>query len=610
MGKGGRMGVMISYGGWWLDTDDSTQLTLTWTSDILTQGNGERTHSLTLTVPATTRNNGIISNGNSPAFTGERLKRAATVTCDGVILEGSAVVTTFSGGRYSLLFLLGTEEGLQRELSSILAGANIEPLTYTRKDEVGKTTPTWGFIDYENGEHAAGSVGDGVTPNMFPAVNLGYLIEQAASALGYSVRIDGQQIDPAGNTDPRNPYYYNMILDKMESTQEDTVTVENFAARKHEYEDAPPTITTGSGATLADLGLALGIKQYKRSAFNLPVRVYCFIAQRALKIKFPRHVNVAVAGGKGLEFFGNQTAQGRPSWNAHEVELSAGQWFTFGRDAVEGDFGTIFGGNKWNDDAFEFYLWSGAGSGGSSYTFTVSERGQVLTENISINLQDNLPDMTLEELLAAFCRITCGGFTVNGSVIDIYTFDGCVAEVLATGAQVTDADGVVSVGEVLRYVEGYAKRNGVKTKDADYVTEGFARSYEMVSDAVEEEKDIAEIPFNSGQCLTTYVAEFQDVQTASNGTQYKGCLSIVCNEPLVSRPAHLRVVDGLHNLHAKFSEWLIDADEVRVSVLLPLTRWRALGVTSAVSLFGRAWLVKETTWSGGVADLTLCSIDL
>lgn len=601
---------MISYGGWWLDTDDSTQLTLTWTSDILTQGNGERTHSLTLTVPATTRNNGIISNGNSPAFTGERLKRAATVTCDGVILEGSAVVTTYGSGRYSLLFLLSTEEGLQRKLSSILAGVRIDTLTYTRKAEVGKTTQTWGFIDYENGEHAAGSVGDGVTPNLFPAVNMGFLIEQAASALGYSVRIDWQPIDPAGNTDPRNPYYYNMILDKMESTQEDTVTVENFAARKHEYEDAPPTITTGSGAPLADVGLVLGIKQYKRSAFNLPVRVYCFIAQRAITVKFPRHVNVAVAGGKGLEFFGHQTAQGRPSWNAHEVELTQGQWFTFGRDAIEGDFGTIFGGNKWNDDAFEFYLWSGAGSGGGSYTFTVSARGQVLTENISINLQDNLPDMTLEELLSAFCRITCGGYAVNGSVIDIYTFDGCVAEALATGAQVTDADGVVSVSEVLRYVEGYAKRNNVKAKDAEYVSEGFARSYEMVSDAVEEEKEIAEIPFNSGQCLSTYVAEFQDVQTASNGTQYKSSLSIVCNELLISRPAHLRVVDALNNVHAKFSEWLIDADEVRVSVLLPLTRWHALGVASAVSLFGRAWLIKETTWSGGVADLTLCSIDL
>lgn len=232
-----------------------------------------------------------------------------------------------------------------------------------------------------------------------------------------------------------------------------------------------------------------------------------------------------------------------------------------------------------------------------------------------ISLWDNLPDMTFTEVMDVYCKLVVAGYEVDeaAGVIRVTTFDGMVAAASSNGALLTETNtNVVGVGGIARCIEGWARHNNVHSDDSKDGWSVWRRDYEVINDMLEDERDFGEIPFYSGWCQDYGDYEFHcdDISTDDNGNlQYEGNTYMMCADPNGGVPLHLNYINRELDMGGNFGKFTKWADQLSVNVLMPLTKFMALEMGSTAALFGRSWLIRSATWSDGVAELKLLSVN-
>lgn len=574
--------------GFLVDTDEGTELGLAYRSPLFSRDGISISRSFGLSVPDTPTNNRLFMMSESSEFPGVRTGAQCTINSGGVSLDGVVYLDRWSGGRYELLFMYGDlatdEDAFTRPIKgNVFTGRT---LTLTGKDETeppGQMVPMFGWYPYINGYGQPGIVGN--PPTMFPTVNLGWLIEEAAAAIGYTVTMPVAPL--------RDPHRFGLVLPTMEVYSDTAVRVTGSARSGW-------TLVSGA-ATWADVGLTVTARRYKRGAFNANVTVYTFTAIRPVRVEYDpttamgNTANVFCAA-MGYDWMGGEAF----GFGARQFDMDTGDWFTVVNqfDKHNGVFRDYWDGQTGYTTAVDV-------------TFTVKNREGTPNVGDTVSLDDNLPDMSLADLLQAACDLTACVFEVDGQQKTITMYE---EEELIDGVTAVDLDscGVTGVKEIVRYIDGLARRNHVVCKSADYVAEEmrFRRDYPCDNDILPDEQELAVVPFNEGNWRETggmKLAVFDDVQLAADGgVNYKGTLSVIyeSGQPGGGYGLHVQTLSerGVGKDLAAASR---EAMSVRLTARVPFHKFAGLRGNSMATWRGRPWHVRSAVWQGGLVDFEL-----
>lgn len=609
------MGAMICYAGVWMDVDKETKVAVSFTNNLIELGVPEMRHTINLTVPVTCKNSQLLGWGHDAQNYGVRHMEAGMLSVDGTLIRGRIGVVSCSGNRFNMLFTwgIGNVAGFDDTLQSLLWFQGLPSIQYSDKDTVlSNSTMTWGWVNYDNNNHNNGSMdGTGGMAQVSPCANLGWLLRTAAASLGYTVEVDGVGIGSMAMDNCHNPYMYMFSLPTCNQRGNNyRVTIQSW------YGDwslgISPTITvTGSGNTLADAGLSLTLgPDMRRGWYMASFMCNVLAVLREMTVAFPQRVSELVAGGpRGLDFMEAVGDDNRPTTRAfaHHYEQS-GSVFTFGQS---NEFGTsLFNLRKWKTDAFQDECFT-TGHYPTGYQIEVTHPGGNAQPNTNISIIDNLPDLTLSQLLQAFCRLVCACWDVDqdNHIVKITTFDniaingGTLVFDEATGVQVAE-------GEILRYPQGWAKHNYIRTKH-DEMYYHWERDSRVDSDMVEDERVITELPWYSGDGANGSPVTFHDIEVDGDGgfsrKDYSGIMVI---DPDGGEPLHISYIDAVCGIGERFGRFTEQADEAAVEVLMGFGDFEALKADAVVVWKGRNWLVRSATWQDGKCTMRLLSCDL
>lgn len=609
------MGAMICYAGNWMDVDRDTRVAVSFTNNIIELGEPEMRHTINLTVPVTEKNSQLLGWGHDAQNYGVRHMEAGMLSVDGTLIRGRIGVVSCSGNRFNMLFTwgIGNVEGFGDTLQSLLWFQGLSPIQYSDKEtELPNSTLTWGWVNYTNDNHNNGTMdGTGGMAQVSPCANLGWMLQTAAAALGYTVEVDGVDIGSMTMDNCHNPFIYMFSLPTC------NMTGSKFIVNIRSWYTAvsvgvSPTISvSGPGSTLDAAGLMLyhpyrWVRGWMGSWFD----AYVLVVQHDLTIAFPQRVSEYVPSGENaLDFMEAVNDDNRPTTRAFAHNFTSGNVFAFGQSR---EFGTaLFNLRKWKTDAFEDECFTSIRYP-NGYDIELTHPGMEAVPNTNINLVDNLPDLTLSQLLQAFCRMICACWDVDkdNMSIKITTFDsmvtggGTLVWEEATGVQVAE-------GEILRYPQGWAKHNYVRSKQEEaYADTGWERDSMVDSDMVEDERVLAELPWMAGDGVNGSPVIFHDIEVdGDGGFSRKNYTGIMVIDPDGGEPLHISYIDAVCGIGERFGRFTEQADEAAVEVLMGFGDFEALKADAVVAWKGRDWLVRSATWQDGKCTMRLLSCD-
>lgn len=608
------MGAMICYAGVWMDVDKDTKVAVSFTNNLIELGVPEMRHTINLTVPVTGKNSQLLGWGHDAQNYGVRHMEAGMLSVEGTLIRGRIGVVSCSGNRFNMLFTwgIGNVAGFDDTLQSLLWFQGLPSIQYGDKDTVlSNSTLTWGWVNYDNNNHNNGSMdGTGGMAQVSPCANLGWLLRTAAASLGYTVDVDGVNIGSMAMDNCHNPYMYMFSLPTCNMTgNKFTVNIRSWYTAASV--GVPPTISvSGAGSTLDAAGLALmnpyrWVRGWMGNWFN----AYVLAVLRDLTIAFPGRVSELVPSGEtALDFMEAVNDDNRPTTRDFAHTFTRGNVFAFGQRS---EFGTaLFNLRKWQVDAFEIECFD-ALTYPNGYDIEVSHPGTDAVPNTNISIIDNLPDLTLSQLLQAFCRLICACWDVDkdNMTINITTFDS----VITGGTLVWDeATGVqVAEGEILRYPQGWAKHNYLRSKSEEaYADTGWERDIRVDSDMVEDERVIAELPWMAGDGVNGSTVTFHDIEVdGDGGFSRKNYSGIMVIDPDGGEPLHISYIDAVCGIGERFGRFTEQADEAAVEVLIGFGDFENLKADAVVVWKGRNWLVRSATWQDGKCTMRLLSCD-
>lgn len=578
-----------------MDTDSRTTVGLKFTGGIFRIADKEYTRSFDLSIPATKRNNEILELDELPEFDGVRTSAPAMISDGGVVLYGVVYLHSYSGGRYDLLFVQKTQrEFLERPLTDVPFNESITVDQKTRP--TGGHVPAFGWYLYDNGTCDGNAVGSPVT--LYPSVNLGYLIQESAANAGYTVYYLN------GGSDYEDAANYGIILPTMNTFSSAKVTVDGNARGGWTY-------VVSGGLTLADVGLSIVSRRYKKGLFGANVNVFTFTALRHIRVRGSANLvsGPLYAQGEGRsENWLNWQPSNAWVFGAIDIELNAGEWFTMVapadiNDGIFTDYIALLGGYETNIP---------------TTTLEVLDDDGIAGEGETIYLRNNLPDMTLADLLTAYCNLTCSSWTVDDdtSTITVETFAHALSNA-GTHTINLDSARVVSVDSVERFLDGFAQHNRVVCKPAAYVTDEhkFARDYPCANDLLEDEAEYAVVPFNEGNYMIDgngdRIAQFEDVTVGDNGEyQYKGILSMFFANLNGGAALHLQTINDEGGMGGEFAAFTNQAATVRVTVLMSLIEFAAFTPSTVCVWRGRDYIIRTATWGGGKCAMELVRLEI
>lgn len=585
--------ITIQIGDELLDVDGESGFGLSFRNQWLDFGRDGGVRSYDISVPATRKNNRIFGFHESPSMDGVRSSARAAVTLGGVRMDGDLFVDEWSGGRYSLLFVTGYDDNFGRAPDSSIF---TNTLTYDKTSfQRGGTIPDFGLYVYNNDSPAA-------NPVIYPTANLGYLIDTIAGNLGYSVTYSSA-------LRLQDAHAFGLVLDRMEVREDVDVTVVGHALKP--TATTPAWAVTVSTGTLADAGLAVTQKTYKRGDFLVECQVWVFKALRDVTIRVPGSQGILIAKGNGNDIVMNET--GHTFYNLGQrpetFDLEAGDWFSVGSwDEVHGGY---FGGIRWNLAANPHGFTTDL-----NFTFSVERVSSSLSSyGDLLRLSQNLPDMSLEDYLTNFCLLTCQVWVpdIAAKTIEVRPLDAMLASPWQAG--LVERMRLAEVGSVKKYVDGWARHNYVRCKSADYVNESckFVRDYEQGNDYPEDERDAGTVAWNEGNWNDANgepALFLDDIITSDSGElSGKGKLTILAESASGESARHVEVLNR-EGIGETFRSFIYSATTVRVTMYMKGYEFLRLNGTDGRMLTwgGRRWIVREGNWSDGAADLTLLSV--
>ena len=576
--------VGIQIGDGLLDTDSGTRYSFLFNSQILSDGKASR--SSAISVPATPRNNELLGWNRIVEAGGVRQSMRAALICNGLTVSCVLHLLRYSGGRYELAAVIPKVEGLNLDIKLSEVGTFADDVLQVRKGTAAATSgeiPDFGWYAYHNGNTNGGSVVN-VPLTQAPVANMGYVIEKALAAAGGTIGYEGMV----------SAWDLAMVLPSVNA-------VETHAIQMTGSGHGGWTLTGGVSAW-ADAGLIQVGEQYKCGWTHQNKTVFTLKAIRPVRVELAAGANVVACSNRGYTMLTPAATDVGyyPTDQAYTFELATGESFTFGTVA---ELTMAVSPVRWRSDAWEDTI---------TMSFNVSEIGEQANEGQQLRLLDNLPDMTLRELLRAYMDITGQVWRAGGP--DNTTITMWDWEYLGSGVADGDLNGrkIAGVKVLERYIDGYARDNIYATKEQKDVREEarYVRHVHCVNDNLDEVREVSVIPFVSGDWLQLSNGDKQlwlaDSESDGDVVKVSGeCAVGYCSAVQGVGLLHLQTLTDKGLVGTAVDEWARFATSIQLELFMTLGDFLSLRGEQALLYGGRRWLCKTASWSDGTATLEL-----
>lgn len=294
-------------------------------------------------------------------------------------------------------------------------------------------------------------------------------------------------------------------------------------------------------------------------------------------------------------------------------------WFLDPGDVVsfdEGDYFTFISRDTENAPIHYFdgtpYMYGGealSGYGISGFTYPESGTfGVRQLDNISYNmtyyLKDNLPDVTLIDLLKTYAHIYNRLLFYDSEENRFSFFDGNF-----TNTPISLDDRIIKRTGVKRTIGTFAQKNKVVCDSEDYVLDvnKYNFSYNISNETIEKEKTIINIPFSEGNILSR--DSFQYVKLldiAYNGSEWE----VVAKTPTIAIAGDQQYMTRIRQLDTSnyINELFEISTTLNIKVQMYLFEFQKIKPKDVFLVGGIRYAYFSATWNKNIADLVLIKI--
>lgn len=571
----------------------------------------ERTQAFSL--PATPTNDRVLELAKIPAYYGAGMRRRfdAELQDGTVVKQGYLYVDKYAKGKYSAVFVTGELFGLLK-----IKGAGKIPELITC-DEVVKWAAgyvpdlpqrahdTWSLTAYRQlGEFIHPSylvkaiVDKVVSDQALPAITLpanaqglrvipGVLKTLAPTGLTFARRPDGNFVDVT----QVYPYPRVSTLAVDDTTVSGLFTTANYEVnyRRHyqEYDQTLKTIVYGGN-------------------------VQHLVCNQAVKVTFapdfPSDIYMGTFDGGGsytggFTFYGDRSFS--KTWNGtsavtiregeplagRTITLEAGTAFVFIRESDLLDYTRYTGDLTTSQPWQQGWLHVRDAIDISGVTFEGD--GDAVIGN-SVRLQDNLPDVTLPDLLKAIAGLT--GKALNYTDAEGVTFDDLAVDSWPT----IEIKQQLGTDEVARKFSDYGQRNLLRFDTDESVSQGarIVSAYVIDNDNLEAEKELQIIPFSEGAAAyDERGVELVEVQENNESDTIANADTTAARMARASLP-----------LNPNLAALCQASTAITLRVRMTLQEYEALAAKVTILYAGTRYVWTEAQYSKGVATLKLSKI--
>ena len=242
------------------------------------------------------------------------------------------------------------------------------------------------------------------------------------------------------------------------------------------------------------------------------------------------------------------------------------------------------------------YGWQFEGQGfDRTYTGIVAYGDGDVQTGERVWLQDNLPDLTVVELLKAAAYIT-------GKVLSFNDTQGVIFADLDFSAspQIDVSDLIVSEGSMSRKFGNYAQHNILGFKDEATVQEAerVRIDYTINNANIEEQRELFTVPFSEGKRKDWAGTEKVYVMDAEE--QSEDVIAYAADVPYMNRIT-LSQISGLQTLLTK-------STSVDVQAIMPLWRFSMILAKTVIFAQNIRWVWTEANWQKGIAKIKMSKI--
>lgn len=568
--------MRINVNGRYLDLYADTSLQFVRKNVLFAFDNIEVARTAEFQVPATPNNNAIFELANDPARDGiqARVRLAAELQYSGGIESGYLYINRASRAEYNVIYTYGELTKLKALKE---AGKIGEYMTFTDSvviNGVGMyeanaaSIPLLAKVAYRNGHTLEPTPSDVVNyaPNYFPLPSIGLqeLIEQCLQSFGLT--LDASEATTLAGV--------RMTIAQPKTTGEEYTNP--LIVVDGQVRELCRKLLRPSNLTLAyDRGDGERLWSCQGVRTLMPIKWH--FGSAATSVYLAKYNGV-----RNYEVVSDQ--QGNPLVLADQEVQMDGEYLFVKSEMLP----------------------TGSDTGiapPSDYTYAVSgtltaANGTAQTGD-TMYLQDNLPEMTLIELLKAAAALSNTLLYTDGDTIYLK------AGVETTGEPIVLRD-VVSVGAVERRFADYAQRNYVTFADNWEVDEPY---YSISNVNIEEEKTLLEVPFSQSEMVEAYSVETnafdalvidRDADAEEPYLTEHGTL-ILCNENEYAEPLTYANNTTIQALCER-------ATALHVEVLMPLREFQTLDERQLLNLNGQVYVWTEAQWQDGIASLQLSKI--
>ena len=491
----------------------------------------ERTTNFKL--PATPANDRVFALARIPAYAGEGMRRkfAAQLQLGTIVKDGYLYVSSWSGKEYEAIFITGEMVGLQAIKD---AGKITE---YYRPNN----TLVWDVLQIKDANTAAGQTIWALTRYLcgnanliLPSADLADIISNAYFAVTQR-QLTGLQRG------------WRLIPQELKGIPTSSLEVhyEGTGNRPGTLETNPADANRMS-TTLAPLVRFINttLVMYNGQLNDRFWRVQQLVAGQTLKLTFPADfssdyflIGIRDLGTQGTDplyspfstewFLGGYYFSPNLNTSTNEtygtplagktVEVPAGtpfmfvkkNWITWRPNGL-GSAGVIYGFTQLADV-------------GNVYTLTIQVDGNDIASGNVVRLADNLPELTLIELLKIYAYLTGTQLYYNGQDIE---FDDLF---FISWKRFDISKQLLSIGKVTRTFADYAQRNIVGFDSAEDVpySQRITAEYDINNDNIETNKEVGKIPYSEGQigiANNEQVAQFDMEESYGKKMQKSGIM--------------------------------------------------------------------------------------
>ena len=556
-------------------------------------------------------NNQFFEMSSRPEYDGARKKIQAEMRYSGGYVIGYLYVIDYTNEEdgqivYNCIFVYGELQVLKKinDAGSIGDYCKFDDTLQVESEKVqfggqtnGEFLRSFSFVQYRN-NIGLNTILQGYV-NYSPIVKLRYLIDTAALELGVSVDY--------GDTRPDR---FGLILPTNNSVPPITsVSFNGFPAISETFTG------TGISGVFDIVNGKLRRRNESLGMFTITDDIHVINCLVDVKCTFPRQPGIVIIKANRNNVCKDDFLSFDNSWNSIDqgygnsaditVEFSAGESFM------------IFSNSNWSNAIYGFdyntvytevtYSFTIETSAPDSVTYASGDAG-------TYSLQENLPDVTLIDLLKTLAALTRRGLYYMESTLTFSFFDYSYNE-----DPVELQDALIRVTKVERYCCDYAQKNIIDCDSEDYVNEKskFIISRSVRNDYLEEEKKIYTIPFSEGNEYRRdglIMAAVDDWNVNDSGDGYEnsaGNATIVMANANTVTPwcLHINTLNPLtHRVNDNLSRIMNIGTRITARVRIRLFDFLKINVTTNYKFEGQRYFVYSADWSNGEAEMILQKI--